>query len=328
VSEAARATTVFRVGDWAEVRPIEEIFATLDERGRLEGLPFMPEMAQHCGRRFRVLKSAHKTCDPTGKTNLRRMPGAVHLETRCDGSAHDGCESRCLLFWKTAWLKPVQGSGDSPAGLGAASADLTVLHAATRNVFAGAAETRFVCQATEIVRATTDLPSRNLRQYVDDIATRNVSLPAFVRHFGTAVVTSIASKLGKLAGVKSRPAAALPTSQAPPQALNFQPGELVQIRSAEEIRRTLDDTGKNRGLSFEDEMQRYCGGVYRVAYRVGQIIDETSGKKIKLGKDCIVLEGLACAGLANRGRLFCPRASYYYWREIWLKRVGKGDAAL
>ena len=32
---------------------------------------------------------------------------AVHLETRCDGSAHGGCQASCLLFWKDAWLKPV-----------------------------------------------------------------------------------------------------------------------------------------------------------------------------------------------------------------------------
>ena len=36
----------------------------------------MPEMAKYCGRSFQVTKSAHKTCDPTGCTDLRRMNDA------------------------------------------------------------------------------------------------------------------------------------------------------------------------------------------------------------------------------------------------------------
>jgi hypothetical protein len=43
-----------RRGDLAEVRKPSEILATLDERGALAGLPFMPEMAAFCGRRFVV----------------------------------------------------------------------------------------------------------------------------------------------------------------------------------------------------------------------------------------------------------------------------------
>ena len=36
-------------GDWVEVRSKAEILSTLDENGRLEGLPFMPQMFQYCG---------------------------------------------------------------------------------------------------------------------------------------------------------------------------------------------------------------------------------------------------------------------------------------
>jgi hypothetical protein len=42
-----------RAGDWVEVRTREEILSGLDENGRLEGLPFMPEMFNYCGQRFR-----------------------------------------------------------------------------------------------------------------------------------------------------------------------------------------------------------------------------------------------------------------------------------
>ena len=59
-----------RVGEVVEVRNEAEILSTLDRDGRLDGLPFMPEMLQFCGQRFRVYKSAHKTCDKIQKTGL------------------------------------------------------------------------------------------------------------------------------------------------------------------------------------------------------------------------------------------------------------------
>jgi len=43
-------------GEVVEVRSQEEILATLDQSGRLAAMPFMPEMLQFCGKRFRVFK--------------------------------------------------------------------------------------------------------------------------------------------------------------------------------------------------------------------------------------------------------------------------------
>lgn len=42
-----------RVGEVVEVLSQEEILATLDRNGELESLPFMPEMLQFCGKRFK-----------------------------------------------------------------------------------------------------------------------------------------------------------------------------------------------------------------------------------------------------------------------------------
>ena len=91
-----------------EVRSEEEILRTLDADGKLDGLPFMPEMLSFCGQRYRVRARAHKACDTIDWQQFRRMESAVHLEElRCDGSAHGGCQAGCLLFWKEAWLRPV-----------------------------------------------------------------------------------------------------------------------------------------------------------------------------------------------------------------------------
>jgi len=42
----------------------------------------------------------------------------------------------------------------------------------------------------------------------------------------------------------------------------LQPGELVEIKSEEEIMATLDLNKKNWGLSFTPEMKQYCGRRY------------------------------------------------------------------
>src|SRR5581483_7079855 len=98
-----------RAGEMVEVRTQGEILSTLDEHGRFENLPFMPEMLQFCGKRFRVSARADKTCDPAHiPWSLRRLTNSVHLDAvRCDGAGHGGCEAGCLMFWKEAWLRRV-----------------------------------------------------------------------------------------------------------------------------------------------------------------------------------------------------------------------------
>src|ERR1700744_2315594 len=95
-----------RAGDWVQVRSKQEILATLDRSGRLEDLPFMPQMFKYCGRSFKIFKVAHKTCDTVNGTGGRWLPGGIHLDLRCDGQAYGGCQAACLIFWKDAWLKP------------------------------------------------------------------------------------------------------------------------------------------------------------------------------------------------------------------------------
>src|SRR5262245_56195067 len=108
--------TRLRVGDLVEVRSAEEILATLDERGELDNLPFMPEMLRFCGKRLTVNKVAHKLCDTISQTGMHKMENAVHLTgARCDGASHGGCQAACLIYWKDAWLKKVEpGSPNSP----------------------------------------------------------------------------------------------------------------------------------------------------------------------------------------------------------------------
>jgi hypothetical protein len=322
-----------RAGDWVEVRSTDEILATLDDRGQLDALPFMPEMLQYCGRRFRVFKSAHKTCDTIAHYDGRRMTNAVHLEgLRCDGEAHGGCQAGCLLFWKEAWLKrvtqrdlhvnPVElASGTRPAAKEETThRDLRALQQNTRTSAAeGDSAERYTCQATELLRATAPLKWWDPRQYVKDLTSRNLRFRDFVR-YGMIALYNLVMR----SHWRGRPypnVRGLAKGKTPIAVLNLQPGDLVQVRSKDEIMPTLNAGLKNRGLSFDVEMVPYCGKKFRVLRRVERIINEKNGVMIRMPTACIILEGVTCSGCFSDNRLFCPRSIYPYWHEIWLKRV-------
>lgn len=306
----------FSIGDWVEVRSLEEILSTLDDTNSLAALPFMPEMAKFCGRRFRIVKSAHKTCDPTGRSKLRRFENAVHLDTRCDGSGHDGCEARCLIIWKTDWLKRVEG--DAEAGSPSeAPQDIGRLQRTIR-----VDAKRYRCQLTHLVDATTKLRWWAVGHYIEDLTSRNISPALFVKTIPVTFVKEFYSRIifPLLHAIKRF----MSNTPEPPQetdVLNLQPDEFVRVRSKREILATLDRNGKNRGLSFEREMFRYCGETFRVSHRINRAICEHTGKMLSFKKDCIVLEGVACRGLDGLARLFCQRGTFFYWREAWLQRV-------
>ena len=323
------------VGDLVEVRSASEILRTLDEHGRLDGLPFMPEMLQFCGRRFRVQSRAHKTCDTILASGYRRMENAVHLsELRCDGSSHGGCQASCLTFWKVDWLRPVDDSTPSPDTEthpeSEAPSDpvegLERLFAATKGPDTAAGEPTFSCQATELRAATSALSWWDPRQYAQDLESRNVSRRRFVRGFLIILLNKFQAanrrylpRLTLISGGRRYPfVAGKLEGNTPQERLDLQPGELVRIKSKEEIEKTLDHNNKNRGLMFDGVMSKYCGRTARVRARVNRIINERTGTMIHFSNECIMLEGVVCTGDYMQ---FCPRRIYDYWRENWLERV-------
>jgi hypothetical protein len=103
----------------------------------------------------------------------------------------------------------------------------------------------------------------------------------------------------------------------PMASLNLQPGELVEVKSKEEILATLDAKGRNRGLGFGAEMLKYSGKRYRVLKRVDIVVNEETGKLRQIS-NTVILEGVTCDGTAHGE---CRRNCYCLWREIWLKRA-------
>jgi len=110
-------------------------------------------------------------------------------------------------------------------------------------------------------------------------------------------------------------------SRTPSRELNLQPGEWVRVRQFEDILTTLDENNRNRGMYFDAEEVPFCGKTYRVKDRVSRIIDEKTGRMLVFKSESIILDGVYCQARYSCKRLFCPRAIYPLWREVWLERV-------
>jgi hypothetical protein len=328
-----------RAGDWVVVRPREEILATLDENARYDGLPFQPEMLAFCGRRLRVAKVAHKTCDNIKKTGGRRMLDAVHLEgARCDGALHGGCQADCVFFWKEAWLERADHEQSATAvPIATGCSEEVVKRRARAPGQDDAEDPTWVCQTTALYDATTLLHWWDIRQYVRDVTSGNhtaghmaqLLLAAMYRRFvnlgpGYNLKIAMYNRVQRWRGGKPIPVdpGTIPNGRrTPTEILDLRPGEWVEVKSVEEIGATITTDGMNRGMRYDMELNKYSGGRYQVQMRVDRIINEKTGKMMQMKNPCIQLADVYCRAECTDRRIGCPRASNTYWREIWLRRV-------
>jgi hypothetical protein len=293
---------------------------------------------------MRVYKRAHKTCDTVNITGGRKLKNAVHLEAlRCDGEAFGGCQAGCQLFWKEAWLKRVDAPepnghpAQTGSGPGCTEADILAFTLAS----GPDEEPVYRCQATQLPYATERLPAWKLSQYIEDYTSGNVRLSqlfvgAFVFLYYQLTVSGLGfgSPLRGLYNIWQKARGKWPYpwypgrlprgSKTPACKLDLQPGEWVTVRDQEAILSTIDEDLKNKGMFFHGEMVPYCGKSFKVLKRIGQMIDERTGKMVKLKNECIVLEGADCVGRYTKPR-FCPRGCFPYWREIWLQRANEAQ---
>lgn len=323
-----------RPGELVRVRSATEILDTLDPRGALDGVPFMPEMLKYCGRTLPVAQRADKTCAGDGAP--RRMHDTVHLRNvRCDGSAHGGCQAACLMYWKEAWLERVANGAMSPPGSaspdeGSPIDDFLASATTTEATRGTSGATVYRCQATEVPRASTPLRFREIDQYRRDL--QNWSSRKVLRGLVIALANTCKRLVERhlpqsmrIAGGRPYPFVdgTLAKGKTPAAKLDLKPGDLVRIKSKEEIVATLDSGNFNRGLSFDVEMVKYCGRTARVLARVNRLIEEKTGEMIEIKSDCIILDGVTCVADYH---LFCTRAIYPYWREIWLEKISHAEA--
>ena len=101
--------------------------------------------------------------------------------------------------------------------------------------------------------------------------------------------------------------------------LGLRPGELVEVRSKEEILATLGPDATRDGLPFMPEMLRFCGQRFRIHKPSRQDLRHRrqDGWTARL-YDTVHLRDLRCDGSAHGG---CEAGCLMFWREAWLKRV-------
>lgn len=331
----------YQVNDRVEVRSKEEILATLDQNGRLDGLPFMPQMFAYCGKQFKIYKNAHKTCDTvSGKLEIRKIPDTVHLDIRCDGKAYGGCQASCLIFWKEAWLKKIGAPEEHTShALDRGRTVSDVWNGVQTKLHGCGGTTRYTCQATQLLDFTAPLKWWDPRQFIEDYKSGNATIrdiinvcTFFVYRYGSFAKSErwgstarwLYDTFQKFVGGSPYPKRKgnLPKGQTVPNcALDLQPGELVRVKPYSEILNTINSQNIHLGLWFDADMVPYCGKVYRVRARVQKFIDERTGVIKWLKTPAIILEGVICQSRYAGKRVLCPRAIYPWWREIWLERV-------
>jgi hypothetical protein len=164
--------------------------------------------------------------------------------------------------------------------------------------------------------------------FVDDVRTRNVPWKRLLHGWVFTVINRyqrVSRRLParlRIAGAHRLPdlRGSVRNGQWPEwEPLNLKPGDLVEVRSKAEIMATLDDDQRNRGLWFDEEMARLCGKQGRVLHRVERLIDEKSGRMLRVRKDLYVVDGmLGCEGIYHS---LCTRSVMGMLREAWLRRV-------
>jgi len=106
----------------------------------------------------------------------------------------------------------------------------------------------------------------------------------------------------------------------------LRPGDLVEVRTPEEILRTLDGGGAFDHLPFMPEMVALCGRRFRVLRRVVKTCYSGPNLYAEMrrfrGDDVLVLDAPRCSGDAHDG---CQKGCAILWREAWLRRVRSDD---
>ena len=297
-------------GDIVEVRPPDEILATLDANGTLHGLPFMPEMVEFCGKRFRVSRRVLKTCmsgsGPSTMKGIDRDDVVILDNLRCSGASHDGCQKQCMIFWREAWLRKSQDDRQS------GQFDLEGVQRLRTRLKTLARPQTYFCQASEFLQFTK--PFARSKRFVtcfDDV------------RYGNCTATRMLHRIGiwlfwRLRKIVMGEYARGPNTKTPSGTVKLVEGENVQVKSLQEIVLTTNERAHNRGLYFSPDMALLCGREARVKTHLDKIIVDGTGEMRQL-KDTVYLEGSMC-GCAHVAFGGCPRGEFAYWREIWLRR--------
>ena len=102
-------------GEWVVVRPLEEIRKTITEQNVNRGMRWDPEMAQFCGKRFKVAKSVDHIVDERyGKMLKMRSPCIVLDGVVCSADYSERrmfCPRQIYPYFREIWLRRLPPGG-------------------------------------------------------------------------------------------------------------------------------------------------------------------------------------------------------------------------
>lgn len=299
-----------RANDLIEVKTPDEILETLDAEGTLDQLPFMPEMIESCGKRFRVSRRAFKACvSGSGPSTMRgfKDDGVIVLDgLRCSGAAHDGCQKECMSFWREEWLRRVEESDFQR------KVDSEGAQRLRSRLKSKTGPDTYFCQASEILKVTVPLSqSERFAKCLSDVRSGNCNAVEMTRRIGIWLFWKARRKIvGEYARGNNK--------TTPTGSLNLRRGETIQVKSMEDIVGTTNEYAKNRGLYFSPDMRLLCGEKAHVRSKLEKIIVDGTGEMRQLHNTVYLEESMCgCAHVAFGG---CPRGEFAYWREVWLRR--------
>jgi hypothetical protein len=104
----------------------------------------------------------------------------------------------------------------------------------------------------------------------------------------------------------------------------LRPGDLVEIKTPDEILQTLDGEGAIDHLPFMPEMIDFCGKKFQVAKRVVKTCSSGTRSDMRAFRtdDVVLLDSLRCSGGSHEG---CQKACAIFWREAWLRKAVRGS---
>ena len=279
----------------------------------------MTEMAKFCGQRAYVFRVVDKVYDYAATKTFRRLQGTVLLAgLRCDGGDHGQCQACCYLLWKTAWLRPLSGTGITGASTGAPGMTEHPGLIGAVPFMDGPRGRRYTCQYTQLSAATRPLAPWDIRQDLRPLLHGNVTVTAFC----VALLTRLFTVAQALRGGVGYPPLPRGQNVTNTPSLALEPGATVEVMSSEAIASTLDTRGRHHGLWFDREMTKHCGRRYPILGRVERVIDGATGSMLRIRTPCLILAGVDASGEFLR---FCAQHEYPFWRQAWLKPVRPTD---
>lgn len=103
-------------GEWVEVKSYEEIYPTLDHKGRNRGMRFDLDQRFFCGKRFRVQRRLDRMIREDSGQMLTPSNTVILEGVNCQCIfATGGCPRAEAFYWREIWLKRIPGPDNHAA---------------------------------------------------------------------------------------------------------------------------------------------------------------------------------------------------------------------